>query len=499
MNKLLRHIQEHSADGLGSCLIVGAGTGSQLGDWRQLGCQQLLLAEAHPRLAEELGRRLRHDQGEHLLTLAVTADEHPVATLLALNNLAYSSLNEPVDLFNHYPNLRRDGVLQVPARSIEAVVADHALNGPQAHTLLLAAPGQALQLLQATPQASLHAFTWVITECSSEPLYEGDASDSQVTAWMEGIGFELVSDDPDAIFPQSQLLFERNTRRMPQQCISSEVAQLHTQAAVAAPSSQQQIQALQAQLQQRDTQVYELTGLACEQKQQLDRLLIDKTQLLSTNEAIQAENAQLSQALHVQADLASNGQAQNKALATERDQLVSAYEALRQKHAALATAHDEQAQQLATARGELDALSKHNAELVSQSEAQQRREAELAGTCDAQTQLANESQARLGELAAERDALTQDNSRLSEACEAQTRLANDYQEQLKKANEQREQQGKALAEQKDTADANIEYVQALEREAADYQHRQRLLEEELVKSEAQLELIKDLLLREPGL
>lgn len=61
--KLLRRIHEHSADGLDTSLIVGAGTGSQLGDWRQLGCRQLLLAEAHPRLAEELGRRLRHDQG----------------------------------------------------------------------------------------------------------------------------------------------------------------------------------------------------------------------------------------------------------------------------------------------------------------------------------------------------------------------------------------------------------------------------------------------------
>lgn len=506
MNKLLRHIQEHSADGLGSCLIVGAGTGSQLGDWRQLGCQQLLLAEAHPRLAEELGRRLRHDQGEHLLTLAVTADEHPVATLLALNNLAYSSLNEPVDLFNHYPNLRRDGVLQVPARSLEAVVADHALNGPQAHTLLLAAPGQALQLLQATPQASLHAFTWVITECSSEPLYEGDASDSEVTAWMEGIGFELVTDNPDAIFPQSQLLFERNATRMTQQRLSSEVAQLHSQASVAAQSNQQQIQALQQQLQQRDTALLELTGLANGQKQQLDSLLSENTRLFSACEAMQAENAALSQTLQAQADQAGNWQAKNEALARQRDQLASTGEALKQKHAALATAYDEQANQLANVQAELAALSKHNAELTSLNDAQQRRQADLASICEVQTQLANERQARLealgkaaNELAAERDTLAQDNARLSETCDAQTRLASECKAQLHKASEQRDQQQKALAEHKDTAEANLHYVQTLEREAAEYQHRQRLLEEELVKSEAQLDLIKDLLLREPGL
>ena len=226
MKKLLRHIHEHSADGLDTSLIVGAGTGSQLGDWRQLGCRQLLLAEAHPRLADELGRRLRHDQGEHLLAVAVTGDEQPVATLQALNNLAYSSLNQAADLFTYYPNLRRDEALQVPARSLEAIVAEQALDGRQPHALLIAAPGQALQLLQATPAAALHTFSWVIIECSSEPLYQNDASDSEIIAWMDSIGFELVTDNPDAIFPQSQLLFERNATRLAQHRLHSEVAQL---------------------------------------------------------------------------------------------------------------------------------------------------------------------------------------------------------------------------------------------------------------------------------
>lgn len=78
MNELLRHILEHCAEGLSSGLIVGAGAGSQLDDWRPLRCRQLVLAEAHPRLAEELGRRLRRDQGEYLLALAVIAEDQGV-------------------------------------------------------------------------------------------------------------------------------------------------------------------------------------------------------------------------------------------------------------------------------------------------------------------------------------------------------------------------------------------------------------------------------------
>lgn len=506
MKKLLRHIHEHSADGLDTSLIVGAGTGSLLGDWRQLGSRKLLLAEAHPRLAEELGRRLRHDQGEHLLAVAVTGDEQPVATLQALNNLAYSSLNQAVDLFSYYPNLRRDEALQVPARSLEAIVAEQGLDGRQPHALLIAAPGQALQLLQATPAAALHTFSWVIIECSSEPLYQDDASDSEIIAWMDGIGFELVTDNPDAIFPQSQLLFERNATRLVQHRLHSEVAQLRSQSSSAAQNSQQQLQELEQQLQQRDAALLELTGLANEQKQQLDELASENARLSSACEAMQAQQGGLHQALQEQAGQANAQQAQVHEIGNERDQLASACEALRQQHAALTTAYDQQASQIDDLRAELATLTSRNSELALINEALENQLAELAGACQMQTQLADERQARadaLGakasELASERDALAKDNARLTETCEGRTRSASEYKAHLDKVSEQRDQLQKALAEHKDTFEANQGYVHTLEREAVEYQHRQRLLEEELVKSEAQLELIKDLLLREPGL
>lgn len=506
MKKLLRHIHEHSADGLDTTLILGAGTGSLLGDWRQLGSRQLLLAEAHPRLAEELGRRLRHDQGEHLLAVAVTGDEQPVATLQALNNLAYSSLNQAVDLFSYFPNLRRDEALQVPARSLEAIVAEHGLDGRQPHALLIAAPGQALQLMQATPAAALHTFSWVIIECSSEPLYQDDASDSEIIAWMDGMGFELVTDNPDAIFPQSQLLFERNTTRLVQHRLHSEVAQLRSQSSFEAQNSQQQLQDLQRQLQQRDAALLELTGLANEQKQQFDELVSENARLFSACEAMEAQQAELRQALQEQTGQASAQQAQIDAIANERDQLASACEALGQQHEALTTAYDQQAGQIAELQAELAALGSRNTELTSINEALENQRAELAGACQMQAHLADEHQARADalsaaadELATQRDAMAKENARLTETCNAQTASAVECKAHLDKVSEQRDQLQKALAEQKGTFEANQGYVHTLEREAIEYQHRQRLLEEELVKSEAQLELIKDLLLREPGL
>ncbi|WP_145129873.1 hypothetical protein [Pseudomonas sp. URMO17WK12:I11] len=502
MNELLRHILAHCADDLSTGLIVGAGAGSQLDDWRRLGCRQLLLAEAHPRLAEELGPRLRQDQGEFLLALAVTAENQPMATLQVLNNLAYSSLNPAADLLTYYPNLRRGEALEVPARTLEAIIADQALDGQQTHALLLAAPGQALQLLQATPQVSLQSFTWVIIDCNSEPLYQNEASGPEVITWMESIGFELVADNPDAIFPHSQLLFERNASRITQKLLESEIVQLHSQASLGAGFSNEGVQMSH----ESDPEIANLAKLVHEQEQRLDQLTRENTRLASVVEAIQTENAELQQSLEHEADRALACQSQIEALGIERNELAKACEMLEQKHASLTTVYDDQARQVTDLRAELTALGGQNAELTRLYEALKSQHAELISACDLQTQKANDCQARLDaqhkaacDLTAERDALAQENTRLSETCEAQVALANDRQAQLQTASVHSAQQQKALAEQREAADANLRNVKTLEHEAVNYKHRQRLLEEELVKSEAQLELIKDLLLREPGL
>jgi hypothetical protein len=417
MNNLLRHIHEHTVGDLDNALIIGAGTGSQLGDWRQLGCRQLLLAEAHPQLAEALGQRLRSEQGERLLSVAVTPNEQPVAVLHSLNNLAYSSLNQAADLFTYYPNLRRDEALQVPARSLEAVVAEQALDHQQTHVLLIAAPGQALQLLQATPVASLHAFTWIIVECNCEPLYQGDASDRDIIGHMKTLGFNLAIDNPDAIFPQSQLLFERNATRLVQQRLDSE---------------------------------------ADEQKRQPDAFV----------------------------------------------RPFAAYEVVAHEDAALATTHYAQSPVIAALQAELAALRQLNAELTLSAEVQEKKLADLTQAHDAQAQLLDERQALVealsktsSELAAERDALIKKNAELAEACATQTKLADERKTQLEQISDQRDHLQKAVSEHNE---ANQGQVQTLEREAVEYQHRQRLLEEQLLKAEGQLELVKDLLLREPG-
>nr|VFJ62266.1 MAG: hypothetical protein BECKDK2373C_GA0170839_109513 [Candidatus Kentron sp. DK] len=76
--------------------------------------------------------------------------------------------------------------------------------------------------------------------------------------------------------------------------------------------------------------------------------------------------------------------------------------------------------------------------------------------------------------------------------EKQTKLSTERLEQLAEANKAREEQTKLAAE-------HLERLQKTEQEHTELQYRQQLLNEELAKAEAQIELIKDLLLRETEL
>ena len=357
MNKLLRHIHEHNLNGLYSGLIVGAGNGSQLSDWRQLGCRHLLLAEAHPRQAEELGRRLRHEQGELLLALAITADEQPMATLQPLNNLAYSSLNAALDLFAHYPNLRSGEALQVPARSLGQLLTEQALDEQQPHMLLIAAPGQAMQLLQGTPAAVLQAFTWLLIECSSEPLYQGDAGASDISAWLQGLGYDLVADDPDALYPQSQLQFKRNHSAVERLRLSVEVAELRSQQVLEAQTSQQKIATLQQQVQQRDAALAEQTRLTNERQTQIDILAKKNTELTAARDALGKDKIALSAARDEQTKLATERQAQIAALAHEKAELATARDALAKEKTELTKTRDEQIKLASERNAQLDKIS----------------------------------------------------------------------------------------------------------------------------------------------
>ena len=506
MNNLLRHIREHSSEGLHCAIIIGAGNGSQLSAWRQLGCGHLLLVEAHPRQAEELGRRLHHEQGERLLALAVTADEQPMATLQSLNNLAYSSLNAAIGLFEHYPNLRSGEALQVPARSLGQLLTEQALDEQHPNLLLFAAPGQAMQLLQGTPASVLQAFTWLLIECSSEPLYQSDVSASDISFWLQGLGYELIADDPDALYPQSQLLFKRNASAVERLRLSAEVAELRSQHAHAVQTSQEQIAVLQQQVQQCDAALAEQTRLTNERQNQIDIFTKENAELTAARDALGKDKIALGAARNEQIKLANERQAQIAALSKDKSDLAARGNTLVNEKTELIKSRDEQTKLASERQTQIDVLGKEKADLVAARDAWTKEKAELTKSRDEQTKLASECRTQIDVLGKEKaalvvshDAWTKEKAELTKTCGEQTKLASERKAQLDKITTERDQLQKSVAEQKKTFDNAQQQIKTLENEASDSLQRQQLLNEELLKAEAQIELIKDLLLREPEL
>ncbi|WP_462381119.1 hypothetical protein [Pseudomonas sp. Marseille-QA0892] len=440
MNSLLNHVRQHTTGPLGTTLVIGAGNGSALANWRELRSTRLVMAEAHPRQAEGLARRLRSDLGEELLAVAITPADQQTAALHALNNPAYSSLQPPRGLMDYYPNLRIEAPLQVPAISLARLLEQQALNADGDNLLVLSAPGQAFELLQGAPRDSLQAFRWLLINTSSEPLYENEREPAGVSAFLSSMGFDLVMDDPDALYPQASLLFVRNDTALRALRLEREVDTLRNRLTEASQQASTREAELQTQLSEQSAALAEQAKLASERQARLDQLTKEKTELTATLDTLTKDKEALAQARDEQAKLATERQAQLDQLAKGKAELTAVRDALAKDKTALTQARDEQAKLLTERQAQLDQLTEEKAELGS----------------DCQRQL-EELAAQKNALVAERDALRKENTGLASDC------------------------GK------------------LKQTVAEGHQRLLLMKEEVIKANTQVELIKDLLLRESGL
>ena len=181
---------------------------------------------------------------------------------------------------------------------------------------------------------------------------------------------------------------------------------------------------------------------------------------------------------------ATEAQAKELALA-ERDALAQAKGALQTQLEALTTDRADLQAQLAQ-------RDKSHDELQSQLDAVTQARSELQAQLEAITQAQSHLQSKLDNIARQQTQLAAERDALAKAQEAETAAKN-------KAITERD----ALAKEKQSEAAkhkeSQERLQQLESAHQDLQKRQHLQHEELVKAEAQIELIKDLLLREQGI
>lgn len=171
-------------------------------------------------------------------------------------------------------------------------------------------------------------------------------------------------------------------------------------------------------------------------------------------------------------------QAQNISLTQEISKLIA-------EITELTKARDQLSTQLAAeTKSKADVQTQRDLESKAKSEAIAQRDAEAKAKAEAIAQRDAEAKAKT-EALAERDALAKEKTALTAARDEQAKLAAERQA--------------ALATQQNDFTTKLQRMQQLEADKLELAARHNLLQEELIKAEAQIDLIKDLLVRQPGL
>ena len=495
MNKLLQTLHEIIPSGLGSVLFVAAGKGEFLPALRKLGAEQIVLCESNPVNLQFLGKAA-NGSTETLLPIAATTHETECVDLHVMNNARYSSTAAPARIIDLRPNLKKEHTVSVPAKSLARIIEELVFSDEKQNLLIFNAQGCNHSLLCSLPTHQLYEFEWLLVNGMQIPeAYAGDSPISETIRYLKDLGFELIMNDPEVIHPNATVLF----RRLP---LVLQVISLESKLNLLAASLEdanllaRQRQALLEQLQQSST-LFEQQ--AKERQTRIEALTRSSD-----------ENAQLANERASQIESLNQAKAGAEKLAAERQTQLQQ----------VSQDRDAQTQQLAESQAQLAKLQQARTELEQQSKERQTRIEALTRSRDEQTQLANErasqieslNQAKAGaeKLAAERQTQLQQVSQDRDAkglqlAESQSQHTHIQQKIAELEQQLKERQAKIESlihtrdEQSKKISQQTQRITQLETEQSEMDARQNLLNEEMIRAEAQIDLIKDVLLREPGL
>ncbi len=196
---------------------------------------------------------------------------------------------------------------------------------------------------------------------------------------------------------------------------------------------------------------------------QCDVFLREKNQILIELNNLQKEKNDFSLMLEAELALKNKALRDLEEMLNEKNSLFAANQALIQEKDALTIAHDVELKAKERALNHLEAMRLEKSQVLV--------------SCDV-------LQAEKNQLVAERDSLRQENLEVSKACAEQVKLAADRLQAL-------------LTLQRETS-AMQHRIHQLEADNYENSLLQKHQQEEFIKAEAQIELIKDLLLREVG-
>ncbi len=277
---------------------------------------------------------------------------------------------------------------------------------------------------------------------------------------------KLVADNQEITNVRAQVTLQRNLDTKDKIDV---LAQLEAQT-TATMEARDRCDALAKEKEVLYAALKEQTQLAADHQQaiaaiqtQHDELVHEKFKLIAANAELTLSQSHVVLQQDIQAKATSEALARCDALAQEKTTLTAA--------------HGEQAKRVAALQTQCNDLIQENSKLIATNTDLTSAKAQLSTQCEAEAKAKTEALTRY-------DALAQDNARLMADQKELSQLASERQRSL-------------IGQQQDASTLQ-QRNQQLEAHLHDNVIRQRLQDEELIKAEAQIELIKDLLLREPG-
>jgi hypothetical protein len=479
---------------LATVLHIGAGAGEVLGSYVSLAPRRAILVEGDPDMVADLRERAvacpwAEVRGNVLSPRAGTTLWH------RFNLGAMNGVLEPSGLKGYYPRLRLLSSLPLPCIDLTQLLQSLALSSEtgRSHLLVLDLPGLEDALLEGVAPELLRQFDWILLRGSQHVLHEGGREAQQAVKRLQGLGFGInaaeAEDEP--LWPVTLLRFDRARfeRDQLEQRLGRAEALLKERDQALAGASQK--------LQQFGEQQQAAERQATDQARRLDQISKERDEHAKLAAERQTQLEQLAEVKNTAEKAAAERLARLEQISKERDE-----------HAKLAAERQTQLEQLAEVKNtvekaaaerlaRIERISKErdeHAKLAAERQTQLEQLAEVKNTAE---KAAAERLARLEQISKERDL----HAKTSAERQAQIEALNKQLAQLnsEKALLQKDKTSLAAArdEQQKLAADRLKRQTQLEQELTGISARYGLLQEELIKAEAQIELIADLLLREP--
>lgn len=488
-------------------VYVGAGSGAGAARYAEWGVRRALLVDADAELQPRLEAAVSKHPGWSA-HIALLAEKAGTADFYVATNRGESGVLPPDQLTAWWPKLKTRERREQETTTLTSLLTATSVKPGEVNWAIV----DCLPALPVLRGAVEHLAEWdvVIVRAVLEPaaLFQSGAHRDEIDAFLAEQGFLRAAVEEERHPAIGQALYVRQWKAAVHADRQQLAAACRAQAEVLS-----QVEALEKDVAARARERDEATRHCAEYAIQSERLASER-------------DAQAKLAADARAELEQAGRErdENTRLASERLQQIEDLQRQRDEQANLAMDRLQQSERLVRERDEQTkaAAERHQKieQLLRERDAQAKlvvdRQAEIEGLLSAKAQL----EAERIKLKSELESVMKEKAQLSAAQAEQSKLAadrktlldglNQTKAQLEQAVQERQKQVDALIKDKGTLQAardeqaklaaeRLKRATQLETELNDVNARFGLLQEELIKAEGQIELVSDLLLREPSI